>query len=84
MTSVQGRGCFYRESLFITLINFSLLPKLDDKLFNQSTDFSDSNFLITKPYIFNYIKEDLQQILKTVIETWAPTFKKFQEKFLKA
>ena len=76
MTSVQGCGCFHWERPSVALSDSFLLPSdLGNKLFDQSI--APAIASATAPAILKYIKEDLQQILKTVLEVQAlTTFKK--------
>lgn len=46
MTLTQGCNCPCRESLFIPLPDFSLLPKLDNNMFDQLAGPIGANFPI--------------------------------------
>lgn len=88
MTLVQGCDCFYRECLFVALLDFSPLFESDDKLSDQPIGPPSSpgpNVLVVEPFIPKYTKENLQQIFKTVLKAQAlTTSEKLQEKPLKA
>lgn len=60
------------------LLDSPLPLELDDNLFDQLAELSGANFPVaviptTAPPIAKYTEEDLQQILKTVLEARAPT-----------
>ena len=88
MTSVQGRSCLHQEYLFIVPPNSSLLPK--SEFSKQFAGLPGPKLSATTTNVPNYSKNDLQQILKTVLEaqTFASVFtsttsKEPQEKPLK-
>lgn len=91
ITLVWGRGCLYKQCFFVVLFNFFFFFGSEDELSNQPASFS-SLFSLPKPnlsivelFIPKYTKKNLQQILKTVLEAWAPIiFKESQDRPLKA
>ena len=71
MILVQGRGCFYRKCPSVALLDFFSLPELGEKLFNQPSRLPGPHFAIVPTATFlvpKYTKEDLQQILQTVLK----------------
>ena len=80
MTSIQSCGCPRRErpsvALFIAPPNSSLPLESDDKLSDQpagpSKAKSLANALAVAFSVLKYSKDDLQQILKAVLEARAP------------
>lgn len=90
MISVWGRSYCYRKRLFIALFYSCPLFELGNKLFNQPAGPPGTNLFITIVFattspVSKYIKEDLQQILKTILKAETPTiFEKLWDKSLKA
>ena len=91
MTSVRSRGCPRREYLSVALPDSSPPPGSDDELSDQPAGLPGSpgppgpNLPIARPSIPKYTEEDLQRILKTVLEARAPTTSEEpQDKPLKA
>ena len=91
MTSVQGRGCPRRKHFFVTLPDSFSLPK--SKFFKQPARPLRPKSSATDTDVPKYSKDNLQQILKTVLEAQAPasvpvlacaTSEKPQDKPLKA
>ena len=76
MTSIRGRGCLCRERTSKSLLGSSLPPKF-------SHDETPVN-LPARPPIAKYTEEDLQRILRTVLEVLAPSSDGPREKPLKA
>ena len=80
MTSVQSHGCPRQKrlsvALSITLLDFSPPPKSGDELFDQPAGSSGAKPLANTPAavtsVPKYSEDDLQQILKAVLEAWAP------------
>lgn len=73
MTLVQGRSRSCREYLFIALPNSSSTPKLEDELSDQPIRPPKANLLIAfvpaaALSVPKYMDEDLQRILKTILE----------------
>lgn len=88
ITSVWGRIYPCRELLFVPLPDSSSPLELDNKLSDQSARPSGTSFAIiaVAPFlILNYPKENLKQILKTVLEAQASiTSEESINKLLKA
>ena len=64
MIIIRGHNRLCQERSFITLLDSSLSPVLDDQLFNQPTGPPRANHPITIVYatvspVLKYIKEDL-------------------------
>lgn len=90
MTSIQGRRGLYRERLSLAFFDSFPLPELDNNLYDQFVRSLKVKFLIavipaTTPSVPKYTEEDLQRILKTILEVWAQIIsKKFLNKSLEA
>lgn len=87
MTSIWVYVHLHRKHPFMVFFYFSPLSELNNKLSDQPTRLSGPHLAIvptTSLLISMYIKEDLQQILKTVVEARASTTsKESQNKYLK-
>ena len=73
MTSIQGRRGLYRERLSLAFFDSFPLPELDNNLYDQFVRSLKVKFLIavipaTTPSVPKYTEEDLQRILKTILE----------------
>lgn len=73
ITSVQDCSYSYKKHPFIAFFDTFLSLNLDDKLFDQPAELLGINLLIAVVLfaaflVPKYIKEDLQQIFKTVLE----------------
>ena len=88
MTLIQGQSCLCQERTSVALLYFFLPHK--SEFCKQSARFSRLAIVTDVP---KYIKNDLQRILKTVLEAWTPasvpapapaTSQKFEDKLLKA
>ena len=85
MTSVQDRSCPCRERFSVALPNSFPPLGSDDELSNLSAGSPSPNLPVAEPSISKYTKEDLQRILKTVLEVRAlTTFEGPRDKPLKA
>lgn len=76
ITLVQGRSYPYKKRSSIAFLNFFLPLELDNKLSNQLVGPLKANLSITVIFIavspvLKYMEENLQQILKTVLEVQA-------------
>lgn len=74
MTFIQGCSHFCREHFFLALFDSFLPFELDDKLSDQFSGFLGANFSIVIIFasanpVSKYIEENLQQILKPILET---------------
>lgn len=90
ITSVQGHDHLHKERPFIALLDSFSSSQSDDKLFDQpdepqKTIFPIAVIVITAPPVPKYTKEELQQILKPVLEAQASiTSKESENRLLKA
>lgn len=88
MTPIRGRGRFQRERFSIALPNSFSSPQ--SEFFKQpagplGAKFPDAVIPTATFAIPKYVEEDLQQILKIVLEVWTlATSEEPQDKLLKA
>lgn len=87
MTSIQGYGRSCKEHSSIALSDSFSLLELDNKLSNQPVGPSRQDFAVVPaviPFVPKHNQEDLQKILKTVLEAQAlTTSEKSRDKPLK-
>lgn len=81
MISIQGRDRLRREHPSVTFFDFSLPPKLGNQLSNQPAGPLEAKLSViiifaTTFAVPKYTKEDLQEILKSILEAQAPTTSK--------
>ena len=80
MTSIQVRGCFYRERISKGLLQS--LPFLESS--HNEALVGPLIIGTSKSLVAKYIKKDLQKILRTILKARVPPSDKPHEKLLNA